>query len=167
MNKTERTDSFQETVYREYRERVSRYIHSRVTNPSDAEDLLSCVFLKVYQGLGGFCEEKASLSTWIYTITRNTVQDFYRRKTPVLLPENWREISENDTAEDLLLAQEQLEELAEALEQLEQRQRDLIILHYYKEKTLRDIAVQMGMSYSNAKVLHTKALSRLKELLNI
>lgn len=127
--------------------------------------MLPSVFLKVYRRLGGFCEEKASLSTWNYTITRNTVWDFYQQETTELLPEDWQAIYVEDTTEDLLLAQEQLEELADVVERLDQRQRDLIILHYYKEQTLKDVANQMGVSYSNAKVLHVKALNRLKEML--
>ena len=53
-----------ERIYEEYQEKVRRYISSRIQNPHDAEDLVSCVFLKVYQKLGDFDETRASLSTW-------------------------------------------------------------------------------------------------------
>lgn len=66
-----------------------------------------------------------------------------------------------DLAEGLVLAEE-LERLSHALEKLHERERDLIILHYYKEYTLKQIAEMMGMSYGNAKVVHKKALKALE-----
>ena len=59
-----------------------------------------------------------------------------------------------------------LTELAEALSRLEVRQRDLIILHYYDGKTLKEIAATFGMSYIYIKVLHKKTLQTLKKLLS-
>ena len=63
------------------------------------------------------------------------------------------------------MKKETLDELAEALEQLEQRKRDLIILHYYSGYTLKQTAEKMQMSYANAKIMHTKALRELKKLM--
>ena len=55
-----------------------------------------------------------------------------------------------------------LDTLADALMTLKTRERDLILLHYYKGLTLKEVAEKMGMSYINAKVIHKKALSGLK-----
>ena len=45
---------------------------------------------------------------------------------------------------------------------LKERERDLILLHYYKGLTLKEVADKMGMSYINAKVIHKKALAALR-----
>ena len=55
-----------------------------------------------------------------------------------------------------------LDTLADALTTLKERERDLILLHYYKGLTLKEVADKMGMSYINAKVIHKKALSGLR-----
>ena len=60
---------------------------------------------------------------------------------------------------------ETLDRLADALEMLDERLRDIISLHYYGEKTLTEIASAMGMSYANIKVLHKKALGQLRKLI--
>ena len=150
------TEKEKEQIYLEYRDKVYAYIRGKVADPHEAEDLQSCVFVKVFQGLGGFDQTRASLSTWIYTIAKNTVYDFFRLR---------RVHEELDTdrqeAEGLVLAEE-LERLSHALEKLHERERDLIILHYYKEYTLKQIAEMMGMSYGNAKVVHKKALKALE-----
>ena len=65
-----------------------------------------------------------------------------------------------------LSIEKHLEFLADALEQLETRLRDIIVLHYYGEKKLTEIAEAMGMSYRNIKILHKKALESLKKLMD-
>ena len=55
--------------------------------------------------------------------------------------------------------------LADALEMLDIRLRDIIILHYYGGKSLKEIATAMNMSYPNIKILHKKALNQLKKML--
>ncbi len=153
-----------ERIYEEYQEKVRRYISSRIQNPHDAEDLVSCVFLKVYQKLGDFDETRASLSTWIYVITQRTVVDWFRTaKVSSELPEV---IPASVDVEASVFQNELLEALAQALETLPERERDLIILHYYTGYTLKDIAGRMGISYTTAKIAHSSALSRLKKLLS-
>ena len=54
------------------------YIRPRINNPADAEDLHSAVFTKVYEKFSTFDQTKASISTSVYTIARNTLIDFFR-----------------------------------------------------------------------------------------
>ena len=156
----ELTEENREKLYADFHNKVARYVAGKVPNPHDAEDLVSCVFLKVYQKLDSFDERKAAVSTWIYTIAQNTVIDYYRtRKQYSELPEDLAEESEIDLK---LLNDERLEQLCAALEQLDMRSRDLIILHYYKGFTLKIVAEKMQMSYANAKVIHRRALQKLR-----
>ena len=62
-----------ESVYQAFYPKVCAYVRSKIQNPHTAEDLVSAVFLKVVQKLDSFDPVRASLSTWVYTITRNTV----------------------------------------------------------------------------------------------
>ncbi len=150
-------------IYTDFHKKVTRYVTGKIPNPQDAEDLVSCVFMKVFQKLDTFDESKASLSTWIFTITRNTVYDFYAtRKDFSELPED---IATDSNIDENLLNEETLEQLADALESLDERSRDLIILHYYSGLTLKEIADRMQMSYPNAKVIHKKALRAMQAFL--
>ena len=154
------TNTNQDKVYLDYKAKVTAYVRSRIENKYDVEDIVSTVFLKIYQKIDSFDESKASLSTWIYTITRNTVIDYFREiKTHI---EFLDEIEADTLSADSLVDDELLEDLAYALETLSERERDLIILHYYKGYTLKRISEMMDMSYINAKLIHTKALSMLR-----
>ena len=145
-----------EDIYISYHDKVSAYIRGKLDNHHDAEDLVSQVFEKVYGKIHTFDESKASLSTWIYTITRNTVTDYYRTRR---IHTSYDEVYELPAPEK---DRDMLDTLADALMILKERERDLIMLHYYKGLTLKEVADKMGMSYINAKVIHKKALSGLR-----
>ena len=154
------TNIDQDKVYLDYKDKVTAYVRGKLANEHDVEDIVSTVFLKVYQRIDSFDPSKASLSTWIYTITRNTVIDYFKKRKIHI--EFWDEIAADTLPDDSLVDNELLEDLADALETLSERERDLIILHYYKGYTLKRISEMMDMSYINAKLIHTKALSMLR-----
>ena len=148
-----------EDIYLAYHDKVSAYIRGKVDNPHDAEDLVSQVFEKVYSKLHTFDEGKASLSTWIYTITRNTVTDYFRTQRRTLEFADWMDHVDFPEAD----SDEALDVLADALMTLKERERDLIVLHYYRGHTLKVVAEMMQMSYINAKVVHKNALKQLQK----
>ncbi len=152
-----------EKIYADYHLKVRSYVAKRIQNTYDIEDVVSQVFLKVYKNLEGFNSSKASVSTWIYTITRNTVIDFFRIQSDFFQLK--AEIPSNDKVDEELLREELLDELASALEKLDERERDIIILHYYSEKTLVAIAELMHISYPYVKILHKNAINKLKEFM--
>jgi len=160
---------YKDRIYLDYKDRVYGYIIAKVANSHDAEDLLSCVFIKIYQKLDCYDSTKASLSTWIYTITHNEVCNFFRAKAKQRLVVDIEDITElSDGAEpfiEILLKEEELEALAKALERLPERERDIIILRYYHGYTPAEVAELMKISYSNAKFLQHRAIGILKKLL--
>lgn len=161
MMSIERADRDQ--IYRDFKEKVARYIRSHVSNPHDAEDLTSAVFMKVYEKLDTYDSSRASLSTWIYVITQRTVTDWLRKKRPTLeLIDNL--VADEDMEEQICQA-DALDALAAALTALPERQRDVVILHYYRGYALKEIAQRMGLSYTTIKTDHSAALAQLKRTL--
>ena len=154
-------------IYTQYCDKVFGFVRSKIYNQTEVEDIVQTVFLKVYGNLDKYDETKASLSTWIYTITRNTVYDYLKEKRghPVLeLVDNTVDSAEEP--DDSLLNQEALEELACALQKLPQNQRDIIILIYYHGKPKTEVAKILDITYGQLRYLHDKALMRLKETLS-
>lgn len=153
------TEQEKTKIYEDYAIKVRNFILSKVNDFNLAEDLTSDVFVKVYSKLDSFNDKKASLSTWIFTITRHTLIDYYRtRKVNEELPED---LTYEEDEEDICTP-ENLDTLKEGLNKLSDKERDLIVLHYYSKETLKDIAKKMDISYAYAKVLHAKALLKLK-----
>lgn len=153
------TEQEKTKIYEDYAIKVKNFILSKVNDFNLAEDLTSDVFVKIYSKLDSFNDKKASLSTWIFTITRHTLIDYYRtRKVNEELPED---LTYEEDEEDICTP-ENLDILKEGLKKLSDKERDLIVLHYYSKETLKDIAKKMDISYAYAKVLHAKALLKLK-----
>ena len=150
-----------EALYAEYAGKVRWYVLGRLSNRDDAEDVVSDVFLKVYEKYPTFDADRASVSTWVYTITRNTVIDYFRvHRTCAELPED---LPAAGGVDDGLLRRESLQMLGEALGKLDDRSRALIVLRYYKRMSLKDTAARMGVSYAYVKVLHKEALRLLRK----
>ena len=147
-------------IYTEYSGKVMGYIRARIRSSAEAEDLHSEVFEKILKKIEEFDPSKASLNTWIFTITRNTVIDHYRRSKPSEeLDEN---LSDNTELDEGLLNNETLSELAGALRALPEELRDIIVLRYYDGKPLTEIAEMMGLSYGAVKLRHQSALVKLR-----
>ena len=157
MTDAERFDA----IYREYRPKVSDYIRSHVNDPEDAQDLCSEVFRKALEHLD--LRSGMGVSSYIYTITRNTVVDYYRtRRVHAPLEED---IPLEGSLEDAVLSSDSLDRLAGALRQLPERERDIVVLHYYSGVTLQEIAEKMALPYSVIKRAHQSALKQLRVML--
>lgn len=153
----------QEQIYREFYGKVMGYICARIKRRADAEDLTSEVFEKIFRRYDQYDETKSSVSTWVFTITRNTLIDHFRRIKPQEeLDENMSDSSEIDEG---LLQNESLEELAAALRRMPEELRDLIVLRYYDNRPLTEVADMMGLSYGAVKLRHQKALVLLRKAL--
>lgn len=148
-------------VYDEYSGKVMGYLRARIRNTAEAEDLCSEIFEKVLRKAEDYDQSKAAVGTWIFTITRNTLIDHYRKTKPTEeLDENLADGAELD--EDLLNA-ETLGELASALRSLPEQLRDIIVLRYYDGKPLTEVAQLMNLSYGAVKLRHQNALLLLRE----
>ena len=153
-----------EQLYREYRGKVFSYIRSRVSSYADAEDICSDVFEKVQLKIDAYDETKARPGTWIYTITRNSVIDYYRRQKPSA--ELDEDLADEKGIDDKLLNEENLSLLAASLKKLPEQLREIIVLRYYDNKPLTEVAKILGLSYGAVKLRHNNALEMLREAMN-
>ena len=149
-----------ELIYREYEPKVTAYIRNHVSNPDDVKALRDDVFQKLLQNKETFSKEPALVSLRIYMTTKQTVEKYYRDYRA------FGEIPDAFTDEQMFNA-ESLDKLADALEQLDLRLRDIIILHYYADKTLDKIAAAMDMSYADIELLNMEALDRLQKIIEL
>ena len=157
------TANEKEQIYTEYRKKVISYIRSHVYNSSDVEDLCEDVFIKAFSASDSYKSSKASIGTWLYSITKNTVIDYYRRTRQIEeIPE---ELSDDSSTENEILNADMLEELAVALEKLPSELTDIVVLHYYDNMTLTEIAATLKLSYGMVKIRHNKALALLRSTL--
>ena len=153
----------EEELYTQYHDKVMGYLLNHVNNREEAEDITSEVFLKACRNFANFDEKKASASTWIFTIMKNTLTDHFRKDRPSA--ELDEELKSDEDIEDTAIRNEELNELAAALKKLPEELRDIVVLRYYDGYSLTEISEIMHISYGMIKVKHRNALDSLHKLL--
>lgn len=143
-------------------------------NWHDAEDAVQETFYKVSRNIEDFLPvDSQSAKTLLTVYTRNVALNMYKRKQRQnKLFYSKHDISdmhlENDDPDDnvldLIINQETIEELHQAIDRLDDMHRDVIILKYYYHKKNIEIADIMGMDVNviNARVFRAK-----KKLMNL
>lgn len=156
-------------VYREHVMTVARWV-ARLGGPLlDVEDVTHDVFLKVQRELPRFRGD-AQLTTWLFALTANTVRS--RRRTE-RFRRFFRASSDSglDVADDAALAQEKLEQkeaeqqLYRVLDQLSERDRQVLVLFELEQRSGREVAELLQVKEERVWVLRHRAKARFSELM--
>ncbi|MCH5287862.1 MAG: sigma-70 family RNA polymerase sigma factor [Christensenellaceae bacterium] len=142
-------DSFREQtlilMVNEHQTALKNLCYMMLHDEALAEDAVQETFIKAYKGLASFrgdCGEK----TWLTRIAVNTCRDMQRsgwfrhvdrRVSPDMMPD---EASSPDGTS---------EELAEAIVALPVKYREVVLLRYYQDMTIREIAQALGIAQSS------------------
>ena len=151
---------FEQLVER-YQQDVLRTCFLYLRDKTLAEDATQETFLKVYRSLDAFRGE-SSEKTWILTIAMHVCYDinhsaWFRwinlRVTPETLPERSAPATEGDDA------------LAAAVMQLPRKLREVILLRYYEQLGVNEIAKALHISHSSVSGRLKRGRERLKKAL--
>ncbi len=153
-------------LYNAYFSRVYNYVHYRVNDFHEADDLTSQIFVKLFTKIKHYQSEKAPFSVWIFSIARNTVTDYYRRRDRNTFASLDETLADSRLSpQDIVASKDILQHLHEALAALDQRKREIIALKFWTGCTNRDIAKLLGISESNTGVILFRAMRRLRQIL--
>jgi len=157
-----------ELLLERFKDRVFRLSYSFLRGESQAEDMTQDVFVRIWKGLPGYHGE-ASLSTWVYTITRNTCFTELKKRAnrpTVSLDapefehglESLPELHTSDREGGLEM------DVQELMNQLPERYRQVIVLFYMEQKAYEEVAAMLAIPLGTVKTLLFRAK---KELLKI
>lgn len=159
MGGKEKADKVSETLLENY-ERLYRFAYSYVSNEQDAMDIVQEAAYKAIRSCETLKNEKYAVS-WLFTIVRNLaldVQEKRKREQPGLI-EDYLENKE----EFIVQPQDDCgTELNEALKVLEEKERTIIVLRFFEDKKLNEIAEIMGENINTIKSRLYRALQKLK-----
>jgi RNA polymerase sigma-70 factor (ECF subfamily) len=141
------------SMYRSYVDEIYQYVYLRSgLNQALAEDLTQEIFLDVYRGFSGFkglCSER----TWIFKITKNKMNDHYRKQYRVKQESVEMDDYIADTMDDqtqdiqeIMIKSFEREKVRACLDELLEQYKIVLILKYVDEKSVKDIAVIVGKS---------------------
>lgn len=136
-------------------------------NREDAEELAQESFIKAFKSLHTF-KGTAQFSTWLYRITyNNCISEVRKRKLKFVSSDD---IQLPDEPEEMNLdgipAENRAKYVKAALDKLPQDEYTLVLLYYYEDKTIDEIASITKMTDSNVKVKLFRARKKLQTFLN-
>lgn len=138
-----------------------------LANTADAEDVAQETFLRVWQHAGGWRDEGARFSTWLYRVALNLCRDRLRRRRETTLdaagdPPAGAPPPGADLQRESVAAR-----VEAALAQLPERQRSAIMLCHYQELGNIEAAAVLGISVEALESLLARGRRRLRELLAV
>ena len=143
-------------LYEENFYRVYAYIARRVRDRHQAEDLTADVFREALAGLGNFEWRGVPFAAWLLGIASRTIADYFKRLgreagNPVAEPE--RSVPD-ETERSAMLFQ--------LVERLPEAQFRVIHSRFVEQKSIREIAQELGRSEGAVKQLQLRALENLR-----
>lgn len=145
---------------------VFRVCYNFINSREDAEDLTQEVFIKAYRSLDKF-EGRSSFKTWVYRIAINTSQNELRRRSrrPQLSTTPLETVAEfmpaTDDVESKAEENRDYQILVEAFKQLRPVESQILVMKDLDELPYADIAEQLGISLSAAKMRVQRARDAL------
>jgi len=152
-------------VYTEHKDAIYTYVLFRVGHNHDvAEDIVSEVFLKAYRNFASY-DKRYAITTWLYTITRNTLIDHYRRGRVVVSIDDLPVADEQDALYKLITQDINEREVHEAIATLPAIQQEAIKGQFFEGKSAKELAVELKMSHDAVRKQVSRAMVTLREML--
>ncbi|NMW84469.1 RNA polymerase sigma factor [Peptoniphilus sp. AGMB00490] len=126
-------------LYKEYNLILYRTALLLLGNKDDAEDVLQDTFLSIYKNINSL-KDFNKLKPWIFSILKNFCYTKYKKRKREFPDEfvlDRADIGSVSNGEDEFLLNEEIEE---ALLKLKQREREVIVLFYYDDFSIEEIA---------------------------
>lgn len=156
-------DGFVEAMYHEHGTGLVRMVRLFVDDRNAAEDLVQEAFIRLARSTHKI-EDDRKAAAYLRSIVLNLARDHNRRGLVSLrhrLPLDDRQA----TVEDEVVLAEEHQEVVNALRTLPRRQRDCLILRYYDELGIDDIAETLAISRNSVKTHLTRGMNALENRL--
>jgi len=154
-------------LWQKFHDRLYRFIHQRVKNPADADDILQEVFLRIHHRLSTV-RDRDRLVSWMFQIARHAVIDHYRSSSRQWDVATEREIelaANSDEEVDVTLNQELATCLQPMLKALPSTYQEALRLVELEGMTQKAAAERLGLSLSGAKSRVQRGRQQLKAML--
>ena len=160
----QRRSEFDEVV-NHYEAALLRYASRLLANNDSAQDVVQNAFIKLYNKWHDAMTPSSAISSWLYRVVHNEAVDMIRRES------RRRELHLRESSEHPdyaapnrgcgLHISEDAERAAVALEQLSERDRQIVILKVYEDMSYSEISEITGLSSGNIGYILHHAMKKL------
>ncbi|HEY2418629.1 MAG TPA: sigma-70 family RNA polymerase sigma factor [Steroidobacteraceae bacterium] len=149
-----------------YEHKVYRLCCALLRDGSQAQDAAQESLVRIWKALPGY-DGRASLSSWIYAITRNRcLTALERRRAQLAVSDDDAELDQQAAPEmESPEADERSAQLRELIDLLPERARRTLTLFYFEERSVSEVASQLGWPEGTVKTTLFRARAALTELM--
>ena len=144
-------------LYEEHFDRIYAYVVRRVRDRVAAQDLTAEVFQQALANIGRFEWRGVPFIAWLYRIASNAIADHFQRSARHTSAE-----PEEGPASDEIDRIEQRAMLYRSVGRLPAEQRRVIVMRFAEEKSIREIAGELGKSEGAIKQLQFRGIQNLR-----
>lgn len=163
-------------LYDKYYDAIARYIYHRTLDRTVTEDLTANTFMSAITHIGGFRWKRISFGAWLYRIATNEVRMHYRKRdklpTVSLQTDDQTDLrvisglqTTDPSADGKLIAEENHVRLHQAILQLKPIHQAVIVLRFFDQKSIAEIAAITGKREGTVKSRLHRALKQLETIL--
>lgn len=159
-----------ESIMNEYGSEIKRLVYSYIKNPSDADDVTQEVFVTVYRKLNTF-QGKSTLRSWVYAIAINKCKDYLRSwkvrniKLKGRLEQFLKYADHPHTPEQHIIGKNDDKQLLNQVLSLPIKYREVIILFYFEEFSVNEIADSLSISQNTVRTRLNRGRGKLKNII--
>ena len=161
-----RDDRYFDILYNRYGNKVFAKCMSILKDPTQAEDAMQDIFIKIILSLAKF-QGKSKFSTWIYSITYNYCIDLIRKNKKRNVELNESLIEDEDRVEEVSdkeLLEIKIERLDKLMNLAPAFDRTILMMKYIDNLSIKDISNVIDKSESATKMSILRAKHKLKRL---
>ena len=158
-----------EMLVRLYGRRIYAMAKSRLRDADAAEEIAQSVFAtlaaKLRAGNGAGYQEEGKFEPWLFRITMNRVRDEARRRKrrgPTTFSLSDTDHTVEDAAHDRRESQAELDAMRDAIQTLDERDREIIELRHHASLSFARIAESLGEPMGTVLARHHRALKKLR-----
>lgn len=163
LQKAGRHRAFEELL-RRYEGKVYRLCCALLRDRAQAEDAAQESLVRVWKSLDRY-DGRAALSSWIYAITRNRCLTALEKRRSLDSLDELGEEAELGLAATGQTGDGRAEQLLGLVELLPERLRRVLVLYYYEERSVSEVALMLGRPEGTVKTMLFRARAALTEML--
>jgi len=153
--------------YEKYFTPIFKYVYFRVKRREDAEDLVQTIFLKIYKHNFSTEIQKEISKAFCFTVARNIVIDYWKKKKDVLLDDFEKSCSlipdTRDNAYEEVERIENSEKIRKAISKLSHDQQEVVVMKFINDLNNKEIAHILGKNEESVRQLQCRALKALRD----
>ena len=156
-------------IYDRYFLQMYNFAVSQLETKSEAEDAVQEAFLSLAANINKIADPASRAAAgYVMTTLKNKITDVKRKKKRetklfgAVTPES---TEFDDGVFDQMIKAEQTEKLNKAVQELQSRERHIILLRLYEETSFEEISKLTGISEGNVKNVYYRSLAKLRKML--